>query len=218
MRRRPGTLPPCSSLAGSPAFPPPAWASASRVRRSNPGVTDLPAEFVHFVDEARRRWTTARDADLARLLHYGPRAESPRALAGRHLLGRAAPRHDLAVVVEGHRHRAQLRPRRRPAHRARHRVLPATGRALSADAARRCGALLHDRMTEAVLRRLARRRAAVPATRAPQPLAHVDVLGAAGARRWSEANRELGLALSATRSTTSSRTSRASGATPPTSS
>ena len=29
-------------------------------------------------------------------------------------------RHDLAVVVEGHRHRAQLRPRRGRAHRARH--------------------------------------------------------------------------------------------------
>ena len=48
---------------------------------------------------------------------------SKRRREGRHAIARrAAAGHDLAVVVEGHRHRAQLRSRRSRAHRARHRV------------------------------------------------------------------------------------------------
>ncbi len=51
---------------------------------------------------------------------------------------RAARRHHLALVVQGDRHRAQLRPRQGAAHRARHRLLRARWRAQRARWPRCC--------------------------------------------------------------------------------
>ena len=57
------------------------------------------------------RWRRAKRATLERILTYGPQDDGGRA-GGRPAARRPAPGHDLAVVVEGDRHRAQLRPRR----------------------------------------------------------------------------------------------------------
>ena len=83
-------------------------------------VAAVAAVYWHFV-ELRMPLTAAERATLDRLLTYGPRDASDDD-AGELLLVRAASGHDLAVGVEGHRHRAQLRPRRGRAHRARHRL------------------------------------------------------------------------------------------------
>jgi phosphoribosylformylglycinamidine synthase len=77
-------------------------------------VASINATFHHFVEIARPL-TAGEQVTLGRLLTYGPEAAKTTAAEATSLL--VVPRPGtLAVVVEGHRHRAQLRPRYRPAH------------------------------------------------------------------------------------------------------
>ena len=83
----------------------------------------------------------------ARLRRRRPRRSRPARLAAR----RAASRHDLAVVVEGDRHRARLRTRRRAAHRARPGLAHRRGRRRwRPRTARRSRRSCIDPMTEAL--------------------------------------------------------------------
>ena len=116
---------------------------------------------------------------LERLLDDG--SPPPRAGLRHPVPRRAAPRHDLAVVVEGERHRAQLRF---------HRTSVASNAELliylEGSRAKVGTALLHDRMTQTVLRSFdeaAKLFEHVP----PRPLQFVSDI--------KKANRELGLAL-----------------------
>jgi len=110
---------------------------------------------------ARRYWQLRRGRAAAR----GTRAVPARARARVRPAGRfrragrrgaarrAAPRHDLALVVEGDRHRAQLRPRRGEPHRARRRLERGERRrqpAVPPRTATRCCHGFTDRMVEAV--------------------------------------------------------------------
>ena len=95
---------------------------------------------------------------LERLLTYGPREDRRRSSArnsaaiGARDHGRAALRHDLALVEQGHRHRARVRPRCRASHRARHRLAHRNRRrSCRAKTRSRLAAPLFDRMTEAAL-------------------------------------------------------------------
>ena len=135
------------------------------VRRANPGIRALNASFDHFVDVDGE--LTADEASvLERLLKYGPRpTRQRRARHGRvrpaHA-GGAAPRHDLAVVVEGDRHRAQLRARRASGASSAASSTSSSARCVDEAALRRA---LHDRMTESVLDARRRRRRACSSTR-----------------------------------------------------
>ena len=119
------------SLAGRPALSPFRLAKLLQSltqAHSAHRIAALTADFLHFVEIARPLAPDER-ATLERLLTYGPAHESGDARAWDVAARRAAARHDLALVVQGHRHRAQLRTRCGGAHRARH--------ALSRDDARR---------------------------------------------------------------------------------
>jgi phosphoribosylformylglycinamidine synthase len=162
--------------------------SLEKLQRIDSGVTALHARYLHFVD-CRAEPDAAGDAALERLL------------------GVAAG----AMLVEDHE---TLLVVPRPG-----TVSPWSSKA--SDIAQVCGlgfvariergvqyriegartplapmaALLHDRMTEAVLARAAEA-TALFASHAPRPLAHVPLAG--GRAALEAANRELGLALNAT--------------------
>ena len=131
---------------------------------------------------ATRRWTRAAHDKLAALLTL----RRPCTGAGDGRAGRrdAAPGHRVALGLQGHRHRAQLRPGRAAASSASPNTAlqleerPA-GRRQAADRRRSwqaCAALLHDRMTESVAFD-ARGRAHLFDELARAPMEHVDVLG-----------------------------------------
>ena len=166
------------------------------IRRTNPGARALNGNYLHFVD-VDGTLTEDESRVLSALLTYGPRPtdeapDAPPWRSGRRLLVVPAPRHDLALVVQGDRHRAHLRAGTRAAHRARHQLRRRSARSPTR---RRCARALHDRMTESVLDRPQRRRAACSSTR-HRARSSAVALGATGAARWRSANAELGLALS----------------------
>ena len=117
-------------------------------------VADLQATFRHFVELARPLRADERRT-LDDLLTYGDDAVHGDGRTVGSLAGGAASRHHFAVVVQGHRHRAQLRPRRGASassaacciRRAHARTAAARSRAIAAALL----PLLHDRMTETVL-------------------------------------------------------------------
>ena len=132
---------------------------------------------------------------LAALLTYGEPFDG--AAAGRAARRHAAPGHGVALGLQGHRHRPQLRPRG-AAHRARHRyraaaARPAAGRQgrrstpAQLRGRRRAAARPHDRERAGRPRR--RRSACSPSCR-PQPMEHVDVLGG-GRAALEQANTQL---------------------------
>ena len=143
----------------------------------------------------RRRAHPPRCDRLEALLRYGEPATAAR--RRRDDRRRAAPRHDLAVGLEGDRHRPQLRPRR-PPHRARHRVharpgAPLLGRAAPLDGrrarrGRRAAARPHDRVRACF--DPSRRRAICSTSSPREPTSSVDVLGG-GRAALEAANREL---------------------------
>ena len=111
----------------------------AELRSLAPTVTDAAVNFEHFVN-LERPLTDAEQRVLAALLDYGGGAgNAAERLAAS--VRRAAARHDLAVGLEGHRHREAVRVagaayRARPSHRARRALGPDRGRAASAS--RRC--------------------------------------------------------------------------------
>ena len=167
------------------------------VRRANPGVRALNGLVrpLRRLDGSRPRpssrsssacSSTARACRRQRRARHG-RVRAPAA-------GGAAPRHDLALVVEGDRHRAQLRPGEVRAHRARHRYV---GRRRRSPTRRRCVRALarpHDRVG-ARTRPSDAARLFEHATPAPARAASRWAPTARGAR--SAPTRALGLALAA---------------------
>ncbi len=100
----------------------------ARLGEIAPGARIAGAEFWHFVETAHALDARER-AVLEQLLVYGePAPPAGASLAGAaargsFVSGGAAPGHDFALVVQGHRHRAPVRPAGGAAHRARHRLL-----------------------------------------------------------------------------------------------
>jgi len=78
-----------------------------RIQQDFPCIESLYAEFMHFVDAPAELDEASLDV-LNRLLNYGPRV--PVEPAGGILFRCAQAGHNLALVKQGHRHTAQLRP------------------------------------------------------------------------------------------------------------
>jgi phosphoribosylformylglycinamidine synthase len=182
-------------LAGPPAFSPARLAKRLRsLRARNPGVTDLGAALVHFIDLAEPLAPADRRT-LERLLVYGPgegdaRPEISAAGARRIVvvprLGTISPWSSKATDIA---HICGLRAVRRIERGIAYAVAGETR-----DEAALRGAL-HDRMTESVLDDDdAAQAARLFARAAPKPLATV-ALSADGAAALEHANRTMGLAL-----------------------
>jgi phosphoribosylformylglycinamidine synthase len=164
----------------------------ARVQSTNPGVTALAAEYVHFVDVAGDAplADTAR-AVLARLLTYGPR-QAPRALAGRHLwvvprLGTISPWSSKATDI------ARICGLGERVKRIERGIAWTVAGDVGDEAALRRA--LHDRMTESVLTTIEDARRLFDHHEA-RPMRTVAVL-ARGRDALVEADRAMGLALAA---------------------
>jgi len=177
------------TLPGAPAHSPARTQKIlDSLRARVPGVSALSAEYVHFVDVARP--LTADEADvLARLLEYGPRFDA-RALTGAvrivvPRLGTISPWASKATDIA---RIAGLDAVRRIERGTRFVIVGATEAEVDA-----LVPLLHDRMTEAVLR-APDDAAALFVREAPRPGRSVP-LTAEGRDALVRANRTLGLAL-----------------------
>jgi phosphoribosylformylglycinamidine synthase len=160
------------------------------VQDRNPRVTDLSADFVHYVDVSEAP-TAADLSALDRLLTYGPKRIRTVELEGERVvvvprIGTISPWSSKATEIA---HRCGLRLVRRI---ERGIVYVAAGPVDDPDA---LAAALHDRMTESVLE-CAEDAARIFERSSPRPLTTVDVLGS-GSRALEEADRALGLALAA---------------------
>ena len=161
------------------------------LRRRVPTVTDVRAEFVHFIDGVL---TVHEREVLERLLQYGPATTQQGGDRAPLFLviprpGTISPWSSKATDIA---HNCGLRRIRRIERGVAYHLgfeRPLTDGELSA-----LKPLLHDRMTEAVLGPTEDPTVSF-AQAAPAPLATVDVLGG-GREALAAANRELGLALS----------------------
>ncbi|MFP3873284.1 MAG: phosphoribosylformylglycinamidine synthase [Thiohalophilus sp.] len=162
------------------------------LRAEVPEVGDLQAVYLHFVDH-EQRLAHEQQQVLESLLNY---AEPPAApLEGHEFLviprpGTISPWSSKATDIA---HSCGLHNVRRIERGILYTLTLTGGEELSAQQARRLGALLHDRMTEAVFRHVdeAQRLFRHPD---PAPLTEVDVLGG-GHDALQRANAGLGLAL-----------------------
>ncbi len=160
-----------------------------RIQADNPAVSEIAAELVHFVDTSDALDTEER-ARLERLLAYGPRAAIAR-IAGRALLvvprlGTISPWSSKATEIARICGLSKVR-------RIERGIAYTVGGTVRDEAALRSA--LHDRMTESVLEGAAQAEGLFART-APKPFTAVDILGA-GIEALREADRGLGLALSA---------------------
>ncbi|RKH26442.1 phosphoribosylformylglycinamidine synthase [Corallococcus praedator] len=164
-----------------------------RCRERVPTVATVYSEYVHFADTSAP--LTDADAErLGRLLEYGPRA-AKRERTGTLLLvvprpGTVSPWSTKATDIAHHCGLAQVRRMERG---IAFFLTGPGGRELDVQEAAGVEAVLHDRMTQAVLPRL-EDAAVLFQTHAPRPLTRVDVLGG-GRAALVLANGELGLAL-----------------------
>ena len=204
-----GTLPSMVIIPGPPAFSPARLEKRlARLRQHHPGLTDASADFVHVLDVERALTDGgAAHADAAADLRPAAGAAE---VKGQHLRGGAAAGHALALVVEGDRHRAQLRAHRGAPHRAGHR-LDARGRRSTARPA------LHDRMTESLLPDLASAERLFE-RHTPRPLTTVPVLRDGRGRAGAGEHRAGARARAGRDRLPGGRLHASWGATPPTSS
>jgi phosphoribosylformylglycinamidine synthase len=174
-------------VAGSPAFSTARLGKRlQRVRRSNPGVTDLGASFIHFV-ETMAVLDPGEMQTLRRLLQYGPRAEA-RSLEGEDFLvvprlGTTSPWSSKATDIARICGLVNVRRIERGI------AYTAAGEVKDRAALH---AALHDRMTESVLER-PEHAARLFARAEPRPLRTIDL--GPGRAALEEANGALGLAL-----------------------
>jgi phosphoribosylformylglycinamidine synthase len=175
------------TIAGSPAFSPARLEKRARALAArNPRVSDLYAEYVHFVDTSSPL-SEAETFTLERLLVYGPKI-ARRDVSGRLLLvvprlGTISPWSSKATDIA---HLCGLSLVRRIERGIAYRI---GGQIDDEPALRRA---LHDRMTESVLDALGEAERLFERD-APRPKRVVDVTEGRGA--LERANRELGLAL-----------------------
>ncbi|MBU8895082.1 phosphoribosylformylglycinamidine synthase [Corallococcus sp. M34] len=166
----------------------------SHCRERVPAVAAVYAEFVHFADTSAPLSETEQTS-LHRLLEYGPRSV-PGERSGSLLLviprpGTVSPWSSKGTDIA---HNCGLGAKvRRMERGTAFYVAGPHGRALEEAALEALTSVLHDRMTQAVVRRM-EDAAILFSTHAPRPLTRVDVLGG-GRAALVAANRELGLAL-----------------------
>ncbi|RKI09613.1 phosphoribosylformylglycinamidine synthase [Corallococcus sp. AB030] len=164
-----------------------------RCRERVPSVATLYSEFVHFADTSAA--LTQDEAErLGRLLEYGPHT-AKRERMGTLLLvvprpGTVSPWASKATDIAHHCGLTQVRRMERG---IAFFLTGPGGRELDANEAEGVQAVLHDRMTQAVLPRLEDAEVLFR-TDSPRPLTRVDVLGG-GRAALAKANGELGLAL-----------------------
>src|SRR5579872_4285280 len=176
-------------LFGAPAFTPARLEKRLRaIAARNPGVRDLAATFVHFVDAATAP-TAGERATLERLLRYGPRA-AVRAVDGRRFLvvprlGTISPWSSKATDIARICGLGSVR-------RIERGISYTVAGDISDEPALRRA--IADRMTESVLPDGAGAEA-IFAHAEPRPLAFVDLADGRGA--LERANASMGLALSA---------------------
>lgn len=159
-----------------------------------PGVR-IAADFRHFI-AAPRALDAAEHARLERLLTYGPKraavAEEGTLLLVVPRIGTISPWSSKATDIARH---CGLEVIERIERGVAYWASRAGGRALGDDERSTLAPLLHDRMTETVLRDFDEAGRLFQHFE-PQPLSTVDVLGG-GIAALARANREMGLALSA---------------------
>jgi phosphoribosylformylglycinamidine synthase len=165
----------------------------ARCREQVPSVATLYSEFVHLVDTSAPL-SDAEQARLSRLLEYGPHT-AKRERTGTLLLvvprpGTVSPWASKATDIARHCGLTQVKRMERG---IAFFLTGPGGRPLDANEAEGVHAVLHDRMTQAVLPRLEDAEVLF-STHAPRPLTRVDVLGG-GRAALVAANGELGLAL-----------------------
>jgi len=160
-------------------------------REVEPSISSIHAEFYHFVDLVEPLGTAERAA-LERLLHYGDRSVNP-SPGGTHLLviprpGTISPWSSKATDIAQNCGLQKVR-------RIERGVLYTleTSAALDDAALRRVAALIHDRMTQVVVRGLEEAEVLFQSGQ-PKDLSTVDILGS-GRAALVQANRDLGLAL-----------------------
>jgi len=173
---------------GAPAFTKVRLAKRlKKIQNQNPGVSQVAAEFAHFVDLAEPL-TNHETVVLNRLLRYGPRAEV-HSVKGLRLLvvprvGTISPWSSKATDVAHNCGLGKVR-------RIERGIWYAVAGQVDDPAALR--AAIHDRMTESVLEREEEATRLFHRSR-PRPLATIDVL-AGGRAAIEAANCALGLAL-----------------------
>ncbi len=163
----------------------------SRLAALEPGITDLSAHFVHFVALDRAPSAEERKR-LERLLTYGPHAEQ-RTGGGEPLWvvpreGTISPWSSKATDIA---HVCGLAGVQRIERGIEYRL--SAGRALGAERLARLAPVLLDRMTEMALYEVAEA-ARLFGHASPKPLKRIALSG--GRSALTEANREMGLALS----------------------
>src|SRR6185436_16218652 len=174
-------------VAGPPAFSPARLAKRlERVRQHNPGITDLAANHVHFVD-AMEGLDAGEMEILRRLLKYGPRGQR-QTLDGEDFvvvprLGTTSPWSSKATDIA---RICGLEKIRRIERGINYMVDGEVGDRAALHAA------LHDRMTESVLERAKDAWRLFRHAQA-RPLREIDL--ASGRAALEEANQSLGLAL-----------------------
>ncbi len=155
------------------------------------GIVGVYAEFVHFADLSADL-TGEQQQVLDRILRYGPNASIEEPKGDLYLVvprpGTISPWSSKATDIA---HNCGLDAVSRLERGTVYYV--ETAAAFSADQRARVAALLHDRMTEAVLDQIAEA-ACLFRHDTPKPLSTVDVLGG-GRAELARANSELGLAL-----------------------
>ncbi len=181
-------------LRGAPALSPSRLARLSeRLREQVPGLTRIDAEFAHFA-RCREPLDAAQQAVLERLLQYGPKHDdgSDERAEGQLLLvvprlGTISPWSSKASEIA---RICGLDPVERLERGIAYRV-----EGNVSDAVKAIAPLIHDRMTETVLRRFEEAEALF-AQAEPAPVGLIDIL-AGGREALARADRELGLALAA---------------------
>jgi phosphoribosylformylglycinamidine synthase len=171
----------------------------SQLKEIHPAVTGITGRYGHFIDSK----TPVNDDDRQKLeAMLVLRRTSGIQSQGRAIYRYTAFRDDLSLGQQGDGHRAQLRHVSHSSHRARRHLYGSAlksgllGKSAVMDAQQTAlvAALLHDRMTETVIR--APEEAAALFEELPaQPLAYIDVK-TGGRQALLKANVELGLALS----------------------
>src|SRR5215217_6293186 len=166
----------------------------AQCREQVPAVSSVYAEHVHFLD-GPDALSVDEQAMLGRLLEYGPKVPSGER-AGSLLLvvprpGTISPWSSKATdIVRNCGLGAKIRRLERG---LAYYVAGPEGRALEPAQVERLEPVLHDRMTQAVLKRM-EDAAVLFSEHAPRPLTTVDILGG-GRAALVTANRMLGLAL-----------------------
>ncbi len=165
----------------------------AQLRHDEPDVRGLTAHYVHFVD-TERTLSAAERAQLEAVLDYGNKAPEHDAVEMRVVIPRPGTISPWASKATDIAHNCGLTAIHRIERGVVYRIETQGGKPLTAGQRAAVDALLHDRMTEAVVDCLEDALVLFTTTE-PRPMRTVDVLQG-GREALVQANRDWGLALS----------------------